>query len=62
MVLLGANPFVDIANSRLIRGIMIRGEWWSKGMIDAEVAAIQREYAEDAARLSQLGIITPTER
>ena len=62
MVLLGANPLVDIANTRLIRGVMIRGEWWSKQMIDAEMAAIQREYAEDAARLRQLGIVAPTER
>jgi len=62
MVLLDANPLVDIANTRLIQGVMIRGEWWSKGMIDAEIAAIQREYAEDAARLQQLGIVTPAER
>ncbi|MXY56523.1 MAG: amidohydrolase family protein [Gammaproteobacteria bacterium] len=62
MVLLEANPLVDIANTRLIRGLMIRGEWWSKQMIDAEIAAIQREYAEDAARLRQLGIDAPAER
>ena len=62
MVLLDANPLVDIANTRLIRGVMIRGEWWTKEMIAAEIAAIQREYAEDAARLRQLGIATPAER
>ena len=62
MVLLDANPLVDIANTRLIRGVMIRGEWWSKPMIDAEIAAIQREYTEDAARLRQLGIVAPAER
>ena len=62
MVLLGADPLVDIGNARMIRGVMIRGEWWSKEMIDAEMAAIQREYAEDAARLRQLGIVTPGER
>ena len=62
MVLLDANPLVDIANTRRIRAVMIRGEWWTKRMIDAEIAAIQREYAEDAARLQQLGIITTSER
>ena len=62
MVMLDANPLVDIANTRLIRGVMIRGEWWTKQMIDAEIAAIQREYAEDAARLRELGIITPSEQ
>ena len=62
MVMLDANPLVDIANTRSIRGVMIRGEWWTKRMIDAEIAAIQREYAEDAARLRQLGIVTPSDR
>ena len=46
MVLLDANPLVDIANARLIRGVMIRGEWWTKQMIDAEMAAIQRECSD----------------
>lgn len=62
MVMLDANPLVDIANTRLIRGVMIRGEWWTKPMIDDEIAAIQREYAEDAARLRELGIVTPAEQ
>ena len=62
MVLLGADPLVDIANTRSIQGVMIRGEWWSKRMIDAEIAEIQREYAEDAVRLRQLGIVAPTEQ
>ena len=59
MVLLDANPLLDIANTRLIRGVMIRGEWWTRQMIDAELAAIQREYAEDAARLRHLGLSRP---
>ena len=56
LVLLDANPLTDIANARLIRGVMLRGEWWTKQMIDAEMAAILREYAEDAARMRELGI------
>lgn len=56
LVLLDANPLADIANARLIQGVMLRGEWWTKQMIDAEMAAILREYAEDAARIRELGI------
>ncbi len=56
LVMLDADPLADIANTRSIRGVMVRGAWWSKPMIDAELAAIQREYAEDAARMAQLGI------
>ena len=62
MVMLNANPLVDVANTRRIRGVMIRGKWWTERMIEAEIAAIQREYAEDAARLRELGIIMPAER
>ncbi|MEZ4588213.1 MAG: amidohydrolase family protein [Gemmatimonadales bacterium] len=48
LVLLDANPLVEIGNARAIRGLMIRGRWWTRAMIDAELAALQREFAEDA--------------
>ncbi len=56
VLLLDANPLDDIANARRIRGLMFRDRWWSKQAIDAELEAIQREYAEDEARLRELGI------
>ncbi|MDX2058267.1 MAG: amidohydrolase family protein [Gemmatimonadales bacterium] len=51
LVLLDANPLEDIRHSRTIRGLLIRGRWWTRAAIDAELAAIRREYAEDAATL-----------
>jgi imidazolonepropionase-like amidohydrolase len=51
LVLLDANPLADIANARRINGLMIRGRWWTRPMIDAELASLQREYAEDAAAI-----------
>ncbi len=49
LVLLDANPLADITNARKIHGLMIRGAWWTREMITAELEALQREYAEDAA-------------
>ena len=34
---------------------MIRGEWWTKDQIDAELEALQREYAEDEAVIREMG-------
>ncbi|MFN0179010.1 MAG: amidohydrolase family protein [Gemmatimonadales bacterium] len=55
LVMLDANPLRDIRNTRTIRGLMIRGEWWTRPMIDAELDLLQREYAEDAAVIRQRG-------
>ena len=51
VLLLDANPLADIANTRKINGLMIRGAWWTDEMIEQELEALQREYAEDAAVL-----------
>ena len=56
MVLLDENPLIDIANTRKIQGVMIRGDWWTKDMIDSELEALQKEYAEDAAIIEELGL------
>jgi len=56
LVLLDKNPLKDIRNARTIRGVMLRGAWWNKEMIDDELAAIKQEYAEDAARIEELGV------
>ncbi|MGE0552079.1 MAG: amidohydrolase family protein [Gemmatimonadales bacterium] len=54
LVLLDANPLAEIGNTRAIRGLMIRGRWWTREMIDAELAVLQREYAEDGDVLRRL--------
>jgi len=47
LVLLDKNPLADIDNAKAIRGVMMRGEWWPKAKIDAELAVIQEEYKAD---------------
>ncbi len=56
VLLLDASPLEDIGATRRIHGLMFRDKWWSKQAIDAELEALQREYAEDEARLRELGI------
>lgn len=41
LVLLDANPLADIANSRRIAGVMLRGRWFSR----ADIAAMLQELA-----------------
>ena len=48
LVLLEENPLEDIANSRSIAGVMVRGDWWPRSRIDEELATLQAEYATDA--------------
>ena len=37
LVLLDANPFVDIRNSRRIHGVMVRGQWYSAATLAARL-------------------------
>ena len=57
LVLLDANPLDDITNTRKIRGVLIRDQWWPKERIEAELEAIQRELAEDEAAMRRLGLL-----
>jgi imidazolonepropionase-like amidohydrolase len=41
LVLLDANPLSDIANTRKIAGVMLRGRWNDKTEIDRRFAALQ---------------------
>ncbi|NIB44892.1 amidohydrolase family protein [Pseudomaricurvus alkylphenolicus] len=47
LVLLDKNPLADIANAKAISGVMMRGQYWPKAKINAELAAIQEEYKVD---------------
>ena len=46
LILLSANPLEDIENMRKQLGVMLRGEWLSKTMIDEKLAAIAKKYSE----------------
>lgn len=37
LVLLDADPRVDIANTRAIAGVVLAGRWWSRSKLDAEL-------------------------
>lgn len=46
LILLSANPLEDIENMQEQLGVMVRGEWLSKAMIDEKLAAIAKKYSE----------------
>ena len=46
-VLLRRNPIVDIARTREIEGVMVRGRWLDRAFLDAGLADIRARYAAD---------------
>lgn len=42
LVLLDANPFLDIENTMRIHGVMLRGNWYSDAMLEARLAPFRR--------------------
>ncbi len=51
LILLDANPLEDVVNASKISGVMFRGTWWPRDRLDAEIGALQAEYAEDRLEL-----------
>jgi len=47
MVLLNANPLENIANTKDISGVMVRGRWLDKAQLDGMMSAVQGKYAEE---------------
>lgn len=46
LVWLGADPTAAIANTRGIRGVMVRGRWLDRAALDAGLEDIRRRYAQ----------------
>ncbi|SET97552.1 amidohydrolase family protein [Hymenobacter actinosclerus] len=44
IVLLDANPLLDITNVTKISGVMVRGRWFSKKELDEKLSAIKKKY------------------
>lgn len=42
LVLLADDPTADIANTRSIRGVMVRGRWPDRAVLDEGLAAMRR--------------------
>jgi hypothetical protein len=49
LVWLAADPAADIANSRSIQGVMVRGRWLDRAALDAGLAEIAARYRRAAA-------------
>jgi len=47
LVLLDQNPLTNIANTRSVSGVMLRGRWLSKGELDKGVEAIPAAYKRE---------------
>ena len=45
LVLLDADPLADIANSRRIAGVMVRGQWFDRAALDAMLAGVAARQA-----------------
>ncbi|HEY0156691.1 MAG TPA: amidohydrolase family protein [Thermoanaerobaculia bacterium] len=45
LVLLAANPLADIANVSKIEGVMVRGKWYPKDVIEDRLLGIAAQYA-----------------
>lgn len=44
LILLNSNPLDDIKNMKNIAGVMVRGQWLSRDIIDAKLAEIAEQY------------------
>jgi hypothetical protein len=51
LVMLDANPLGDIANSRRVAGVMVRGHWIPKTNLDEELARVLERYKKLDERL-----------
>jgi len=51
LVLLAQNPLTNIANTRTISGVMLRGHWMSKEELDKDVEAIPAAYRHELQKL-----------
>ncbi|MPR36227.1 amidohydrolase family protein [Salmonirosea aquatica] len=49
LVLLNANPLEAIANTRKIRGVMVKGKWFSAEELNKMLAAVRKNHASSPA-------------
>ena len=43
---LSGNPLVDIANTKKIQGVMVRGRWLDRGTLDNGLAEIRSRHRD----------------
>ena len=61
MVLLTANPLANIANTRGIAGVMVRGRWLDKTQLDHMLNEIQPNYERERKKVQAMLVRNPTE-
>lgn len=54
MVLLTANPLANIANTKSIGGMMVRGHWLDKGQLDQMISKVQPEYEREKQKMEKM--------
>ncbi len=54
LVLLLGDPFEDLSNTRLIAGVMVRGQWLSRDELEANVAETRRSFADEERMIAIL--------
>src|SRR5207248_3086948 len=59
LVLLDADPLVDIDNVRKIAGVMVRGKWLSREFIDQTLQRIAEAHASPETRQFQAPALPP---
>ena len=61
MVLLTANPLANIANTRGIAGVMVRGRWLDKTQLDHMLNEIQPNYERERTKIQAMLVKNPAE-
>jgi imidazolonepropionase-like amidohydrolase len=61
MVLLTANPLANIANTRGIAGVMVRGRWLDKTQLDQMLNEIQPSYERERTKVQAMLVRNPAE-
>jgi adenine deaminase len=59
LVLLEGNPLDDIANTRQIAGVMVRGRWYSRADLDIMLEKVAEDYEAADATQSMLEVAFP---
>jgi adenine deaminase len=59
LVLLESNPLEDIANSREIAGVMVRGRYFDRADLDAILELVARDYERSRTNQSIIKIAFP---
>ena len=61
MVLLAANPLADIANTKSIVGVLVRGRWLEKTQLDEMMSKVQPNYEREKEKAETMLATDPAE-